>query len=99
MTLVAKEGGERMTIDRSMVFMDGTGTYRVGEELVIVETKSGNANGIADKILRALHQHPTNSASKYCVSLAALRKVSKYNKLLPALRKLDAVPTRDTPPT
>lgn len=40
MTLVAKEGGERMTIDRSMVFMDGTGTYRVGEELVIVETKS-----------------------------------------------------------
>ncbi|UUE98608.1 polyphosphate polymerase domain-containing protein [Xanthomonas hortorum pv. pelargonii] len=96
-TLVAKEGGERMTIDRGMVFMDASGTCRIDDDLVIVETKSGNANGIADKILRRLHQHPTNSASKYCVSLAALRQVSKYNKLLPALRKLAVVPTHATP--
>ena len=93
-TLVARQGGERMTIDRGMVFADASGTCRIDDDLVIVETKSGNANGIADKVLRSLHQHPTNAASKYCVSLAVLRKVSKYNKLLPALRKLDAVPGR-----
>lgn len=97
MTLVAKQGGERMTIDRGMVFMDASGSCRIDDDLVIVETKSGNANGIADKILRSLHQHPTNAASKYCVSLAALRQVSKYNNLLPALRKLDAVPARHAP--
>lgn len=91
-TLVAKEGGERMTIDRGLVFRDASGTCRIDDGLVIVETKSGNANGIADKILRALHQHPTNGASKYCVSLAALGRVGKYNKLLPALRKLDVLP-------
>ncbi len=93
-TLVARNGGERMTIDRDMVFMDADGSCEIAHDLVIVETKSGNANGIADKVLRALHQHPTNSASKYCVSLAVLGKVSKYNKLLPALRKLGAVPRR-----
>lgn len=92
MTLVAKQGGERMTIDRHLVFSDASGSHRIDEDLVIVETKSGNANGIADKILRSLHQHPTNGASKYCVSMAVLRQVSKYNKLLPALRKLNAVP-------
>lgn len=92
MTLVAKQGGERMTIDRCMVFSDASGSHQIDEDLVIVETKSGNANGIADKILRSLHQHPTNGASKYCVSMAVLRKISKYNKLLPALRKLNAVP-------
>lgn len=92
-TLVAKHGGERMTIDRGMVFMDADGSCKIADDLVIVETKSGNANGIADKVLRALHQHPTNSASKYCVSLAALGRVTKYNKLLPALRKLAAIPT------
>ncbi len=96
-TLVARNGGERMTIDRGMVFMDNDGSCEIDDDLVIVETKSGNANGIADKVLRVLHQHPTNSASKYCVSLAALGKVSKYNKLLPALRKLAAVPTCKAP--
>lgn len=94
MTLVAKQGGERMTIDRGLVFTDASGSHHIDDDLVILETKSGNANGIADKILRSLHQHPTNSASKYCVSVAVLRQVSKYNKWLPALRKLNAVPTR-----
>lgn len=91
-TLVAKDGGERMTVDVGIVFEGSSGERRVDEQLFLVETKSRNANGIADKILRALHQHPTNSCSKYCVALAALDKVRKYNKFLVALRRLDMTP-------
>lgn len=92
-TLVAKEGGERMTVDVGMVFKAASGVRVVDEQLFLVETKSRNANGIADKILRALHQHPTNSCSKYCVALAALEKARKHNKFLVALRRLGMVPT------
>ena len=91
-TLVAKDGGERMTIDFDLRFIRGEHGFEVDRDLLIVETKSANANGIADKILRRLHLHPTNSCSKYCVAMAALRRVDKHNKFLPALRKLDAVP-------
>jgi VTC domain len=90
-TLVAKEGGERMTVDTQLVFnkSDEFSFYHVDSALSLVETKSDNGNGIADKILRQLHQHPTSSCSKYCVGMAALKKVKKYNKFMPALRKLN----------
>lgn len=91
-TLVAKQGGERMTVDVAMQFKGASGLRDVDEDLYLVEAKSRNANGIADKILRALHQHPTNSCSKYCVALAALDKVHKCNKFLVALRKLGMRP-------
>ena len=91
-TLVAKQGGERMTLDRNLVFTGAHASRHVEDGLFIVETKSENANGLADKILRALHQHPTRHCSKYCVGMAALREVSKFNSFLEALRKLDVVP-------
>lgn len=92
-TLVAKEGGERVTIDTGLVFTGTSGSWSIDHDLVLVEVKSGNANGIADKILRRLHQHPTNTCSKYCVAMAALKEVSKTNKFLVALRRLGVVPT------
>lgn len=96
-TLVAKEGGERMTIDCGLVFFGNGRTRTISENLFVVETKSSNGNGIADKILRAQHQHPTKRCSKYCVARAALHGVSRYNKFLSALRKLQAVPNKDGP--
>jgi hypothetical protein len=92
-TLVAKQGGERMTIDTGIVFAGSAGSHMIDRDLILVEVKSGNANGIADKILRRLHQHPTNTCSKYCVAMAALQEVSKTNKFLGALRRLGVVPT------
>lgn len=92
LTLVAKDGGERMTVDVGMTFKSAEGICMVDDGLLLVEAKSHNANGIADKILRSLHQHPTNSCSKYCVAMAALNKVQKYNKFLVALRKLNVLP-------
>lgn len=92
-TLVAKQGGERVTIDTGIVFASKSESRKIDADLILVEVKSGNANGIADKILRRLHQHPTNTCSKYCVALAALNEVSKTNKFLVALRRLGIVPT------
>lgn len=91
-TLVAKEGGERMTVDIGLRFKGSTGLRNVDGDLFLIEAKSANANGIADKVLRALHQHPTNSCSKYCVALVALDQVQKYNKFLVALRRLGMLP-------
>ncbi|WP_298013651.1 polyphosphate polymerase domain-containing protein [uncultured Castellaniella sp.] len=93
MTLVAKHDHERMTIDCALVFKGPSGTRGVDEDVFIVETKSANGNGIADKVLRAFHQHPTRRCSKYCVAMAALRQVAKHNNFLVALRKLDVVPS------
>lgn len=91
-TLVAKSGGERMTIDCNLFFSGTDQTCSIDGDTFVVETKSANGNGIADKVLRSLHQHPTKRCSKYCVAMAALQEVAKHNKFLPALRKLNAIP-------
>lgn len=87
-TLVAREGGERMTIDTRMAFRAANMQREAGPDMFILETKSARGNGIADKILRAEHLHPTNSCSKYCVGMAALGLVERHNRFLPAMRKL-----------
>jgi hypothetical protein len=92
MTLVAKEGGERMTIDGELRFFAPGSSHAVADDHFILETKSANGNGIADRILRALHQHPTKHCSKYCTGIAILNQGTKHNKFLPALRKLGSVP-------
>lgn len=94
-TLVAKQGGERMTIDGGIAFESGGIRRHTDADVFIVEAKSANGNGLADGILRKLHQHPTKSCSKYCVGMAALDLVPRHNKFLPALRKLNALPVPD----
>lgn len=88
MTLVAKQGGERMTIDGDLSFSHADQTLDIAQDAFIVETKSSNGMGIADGILRRFHQHPTAHCSKYCVGMAALKLVPRYNQFLPALRRL-----------
>jgi hypothetical protein len=90
MTLVARDAEERMTIDNRLHFRSNVAQCGIDERIFIVETKSANGNGVADKIFRALHQHPTN-CSKYCVGTAATGGASKYNKFRPALMKLGAL--------
>ncbi len=94
MTLVAKEGGERMTIDCDIVFRAGNQVRAVSPELFVVETKSARGNGLADKVLRALHEHPVPGCSKYCVGMAALEQVRLINHFLPAMRRLGVMPKR-----
>lgn len=92
LTLVAKQGGERMTIDYALNFYVGDNVRQAATDVCLLETKSANANGIADKILRQVHLHPTGGCSKYCMAMAATGQVSRYNKFLAALRKLDLLP-------
>lgn len=90
-TLVAREGGERMTIDCGLRFGAGdAGT--IGDDIFIVETKSANGNGVADALLRHWHQHPSSRCSKYCVGMSLTGGVAKRNRFLPVLRKLGALP-------
>ena len=88
-TLVAKEGGERMTIDTDLTFGTDRGVPTVAPGMFILETKSARGNGIADAILRGLHLQPTGRCSKYCIAMATLGEVSRHNQFLPALRRLN----------
>jgi len=97
-TLVARQGGERMTIDGGLEFRHGDHCRAVDGDVFVIETKSANGNGVADRVLRALHQHPTPGCSKYCVGMAALGLAPRCNKFLPALRKLDVLPCSDRYP-
>jgi VTC domain len=92
LTLVAKEGGERMTIDGGIRFHAGAEVCSTEGDVFVVETKSASGNGIADKVLRSLHQHPTNGCSKYCVGMSLTGAVQRNNRFLPALRKLGVAP-------
>ncbi len=94
-TLVAKEGGERMTIDTGLAFRSDDVARAAPAHMFIVETKSARGNGIADKIMRALHVQPTKHASKYCIGMAATGQVTRRNGFLPALRRLELI---DPPP-
>jgi VTC domain len=88
-TLVAKSGGERMTIDTDLQFRAGDDTISVGSDLFILETKSLKGRGVADRCLRRVHERPTNKCSKYCIGMAAVGAVSRFNRFLPAMRKLE----------
>ena len=64
MTLVAKEGGERMTIDNGLGFNAGSITRMTPLDTFIIETKSARGNCLADKVLRAKYLHTTSRCSK-----------------------------------
>jgi hypothetical protein len=93
-TLVARQGGERMTIDREIRFLGGEGPQGPSDDVFIVETKSAHGHGLADAVMRHHHQHPTNACSKYCVGMSVTGAVSRYNRFLPALRRLGTLPAQ-----
>ena len=87
-TLVARVGGERLTIDRNLQFWNTEKEAATSPEMVVVETKSAFGRGIADTVLRRNGHHPIGSCSKYCIGLAAIGLVPRFNKFLPAFRRL-----------
>ena len=98
-TLVAKSGGERMTLDTGLSFRNNRTVLDVGQEVFIVETKSALGRGFSDKLLRAEHVRPSKRCSKYCIGVAVLGDVTRFNHFLPVMRKLgiaDAVPDAGT---
>lgn len=92
-TLVAKSGGERMTIDSGLSFRNANNSLDVGQDLFIIETKSALGRGYGDRLLRGVHVRPAKRCSKYCIGIAALGDVTRYNHFLPTMRKLGIVPS------
>ncbi len=86
-TLVAKKGGERLTIDFDLVFTVEGEVIPLPHDFSICETKSKNGNGLADKILHAERIHPVLGCSKFGLAMALSGKVNRYNKFLPILKK------------
>ena len=87
-TLVAKSGNERMTIDYGLTFYDmkSSKIAHTPKDFIIIETKSVTSNGIADKIFKK-HRQRITSCSKFCLSKVLLKHVRKYNTFLPLLKK------------
>ncbi len=88
LTLVSKDGGERMTLDNELQFFSDSKSHATDNAVFVIEAKSAKGNGVADRILRGLHQHPTKHVSKYCTGLAAMRDNIKHNNFRSALKRL-----------
>lgn len=77
-----------MTIDTDLRFQSEEGSFAVGTDVFIVETKSANGRGLADRLLRTAGERPTRRCSKFCIGMAATGQVTRYNRFLPTLCKL-----------
>ncbi len=90
-TLVAKSGRERMTIDTKLHFNTPNKTLDATRDVFIVETKSALGRGFADRCLRQIRARPTQKCSKYCIGMAALGEVSRWNRFMPTMRRLQLI--------
>lgn len=86
-TLVAKHSGERMTIDYALSMSVAGKDVYIPQGLTIVETKSKNGNGIADKILRAESIPAVRGCSKFCIAMSLSGEVLRFNQFRPLILK------------
>lgn len=78
-TLVGTEAPERVTIDHRMRFVADSGEPAAASDgVVIVEVKSPNGHGVADRILRAAGSRGER-CSKYCIGLNLVRPGLRNN--------------------
>jgi hypothetical protein len=88
-TLVARAGATRITMDRALAFHDLRSglIHRLPEDRWIVETKSANGRGDADRALLSAHVRPV-SVSKYILGLALTRPELRVNSYLATVRSM-----------
>ncbi len=63
----------------------------IDDDIFIVETKSRLGRGQADVSFREAKNRPTKRCSKYCIGMAALGEVVKWNRFIPTMRKLNLI--------
>src|SRR5262249_45707641 len=87
MTLVARDGAERLTCDFDLSFAEPTGrSGRLSSDFLVLETKTLRGKGVADRTLKAIGNRPL-ICSKYCVGTALLRPDVKSNELRGVLQR------------
>ena len=88
-TLVSLAGGERITIDYCLNFDSMTGSnVSIGNDFIIVETKSADGKGKADVLLKKNGIRQAKKLSKYCLGAALTGRVTKYNYFRPNLKRM-----------
>ena len=85
-TLVNPHSRERLTLDVGLLCRDGGlgGREVAGPDLVVVETKSADGRGVADRVLAEMGIRDL-SMSKYCVGIALLHPhlpANRWNRVL-----------------
>jgi len=90
-TLVSASGGERITVDFHLGFEAPSGKAAlIGDDFIIVETKSENGQGKSDQVLKRNRIRQATGCSKYCIGMALTDEVRRYNSFLPVVRKARA---------
>ena len=88
-TLVSLSGGERITIDYCLSFDPLKGpSVKIGDDFIIVETKSGNGRGIADLLLKRAGIRQVKKCSKYCIGAILTGRISKFNNFRTILKRI-----------
>lgn len=90
MTLVGKEGAERLTIDFDLAYSTQT---RAGlkKSLIILETKSHDGRSKADMVMKNFGIRG-GKCSKYCLGVNLLQLTKKYNRFKPLIKKYLSLP-------
>ena len=100
-TLVAKQGGERVTIDFSLCFTSFQNLHnkiQIGDNFIIIETKSGDGKGLADTVMKNLGVRQASKCSKYCLGVNLSGVVTQNNSFLPMIRRIsENIISGDTP--
>ncbi len=90
-TLVALKGGERVTVDFNLEFSnpnDNKNPIKIGDNFIIIETKSADGKGFADKSFRQLKIRQAQKCSKYCLGLNLTNGVTKNNRFLSTIKHI-----------
>lgn len=89
-TLVAKSGGERITLDRGLRFQSAERAESLPEGLWVVEVKSGSGWSNVDRIMVKMGLRASELCSKYCVGLALVDVVRRVSRFTPTAKKIRA---------
>ena len=84
-TFVNPHDGERLTCDVDLVYADGSRRL-LGPDLFVVETKTVDGRGAADRALASMGIRPV-SMSKYCIGMALLHPELPANRWSRLLRR------------
>ncbi|MDA1326817.1 MAG: polyphosphate polymerase domain-containing protein [Proteobacteria bacterium] len=88
-TLVSLRGGERITIDYCLSFDPLTGSpVNIGNDFIIVETKSADGKGLADVLLKKTGIRQASKLSKYCIGAILTGRVTRYNNFRAGLKRV-----------
>lgn len=88
-TLVARQGGERVTIDYALSFSKPRAETKpvvLSNNFIIVETKSKDGKGPTDLALKQLGIRKARKCSKYCLGLNLTGAVRKNNNFLQTIK-------------